>query len=177
MINILIDLIILALIAGGVIYGYRKGIFRMTVGPFKRLLCFVLSFSYSGIVGANLIAPIITNGLDINDDFKTVIVNYVSCVIAFVLLFWVSKTTLSITINAIDRILNIGLISIVNKGVGMAFSAMITFGILLFASSIMIYLLNNGYLDKIAIFNDFTGGPVFSFFASISPFDKILTVN
>lgn len=177
MINILIDLIILALIAGGVIYGYRKGIFKMTVGPFKRLLCFVLSFSYSGIVGANLIAPIITNGLDINDHFKTVIVNYVSCIIAFVLLFWVSKTTLSITINAIDRILNIGLISIVNKGVGMAFSTMITFGLLLCVSSLMLYLMNNGYLEKIVFFYDFTGGPVFSFFASISPFDKILTVN
>ena len=177
MINILVDLLILALILVGVMYGYKKGIFRMTVGPFKRLLCFVLSFSYSGIVGANMIAPIITNGLDINDQFKTVIVNYVSCIIAFVLLFWVSKTTLSITINAIDRILNIGLISIVNKGVGMALSAMITFGILLFASSIMIYLLHNGYLEKIVIFYDFTGGPILSFFASISPFDKILTVK
>ena len=45
--NLLLDLILTAIILGGLRYGYNKGLFKMVTGPIKKVLCLFFSFSYS----------------------------------------------------------------------------------------------------------------------------------
>ena len=73
-INILIDIILLSMIIGGFIYGYKKGFLKMTLVPAKRLLCFVASFSYSGIVGSNIVSPIIKSIFEGEDNKITIVI-------------------------------------------------------------------------------------------------------
>ena len=174
LINILVDLAIILTVLLGFMYGYKRGLFLMTAGPARRLLCFALSFSYSGVVGSRIVAPILKRLIDIRDNQITKsIVNGLSTVIAFVLLFLLTKVILSFTFYLIGRILDSGLIGIVNNGVGMALSGMIAFGLSVCLVSVMDYLYSNDYFSDVLLMNSFSGGPLYRLLKLINPIGRI----
>lgn len=58
--DLLVEVILLAVIVGGLLLGYRRGFFRLVGGWARRVFCFVLSFSLCDFVGGFL-KPMIYN--------------------------------------------------------------------------------------------------------------------
>lgn len=58
--DILIDVILLGIFFAGAYYGYKKGLFRMAVEPFRVLICFFVAFSFYETVSQGIVAPVIT---------------------------------------------------------------------------------------------------------------------
>ena len=57
--DILVDVILLGLFLGGAYYGYKKGLFRLAVEPFRALTCFFVAFSFSDHAAEGIITPVI----------------------------------------------------------------------------------------------------------------------
>ncbi len=58
--DLLIDVILLAIIVGGSCVGYRKGLFKIVAGPIKNIICLLTALSLCDIVGESVIAPLIS---------------------------------------------------------------------------------------------------------------------
>ena len=172
--NIALDLILISIFIFGLRYGYKKGLFRMTAGPAKRILCLIISFSYSSIIANgetnNLFLQIIDNSGFLIPSF---LVKPLTYLIAFVLLFIFSKIMLSFVIALIDDILDEGIFGILNSGLGMAFAGLISIGLMICLSTLIKYLLSNGHFDNFRIFDDFNGGPIYRFLIKLNPIGYI----
>ena len=168
--NIALDLVLIAIIFLGLRYGYNKGLFKMTAGPAKRILCLLLSFSYSSIIGSRVIVPVLICIVEKDYlDIPNIVITPLSSVIAFFLLFSIIKILLSFLISFIDSILNKGVLEILNRGLGIALAGLISFGLTVCLSSLLRYLLSEGFFDGSSFFDNFYGGPIYRLLIKVNP--------
>ena len=168
--NIALDFILITIFLWGLRYGYKKGLFRLTAGPTKRILCLIISFAYSGVIASRELNIKI---LKIFEKIGLLIPNFLikpfTYIITFVLLFFFFKILLSFIIALINDIIDEGILGIFNSGLGMAFAGLIAIGITICLSTLIEYLLSKGYFDGLRIFDDFNGGPIYRFLIKLNP--------
>ena len=169
--NILLDIVLIFILIGGSHYGYNKGLFKLALAPSKILLSLFISFSFSGIVGEDIIAPFIISRINISHlDYVYHLVRAVSWALAFILLFAIFKILISIVIRLLNEIFEIGIIGIMNRALGFLLSGVISFMVAMFLSSLLEYFLATESINA-----DLIGGPIYWFFKEISPFKTIFT--
>ena len=168
--NIFLDVILITIVVGGSRYGYNRGLFKMAATPVGVILCLILSFTYSSIVGVNILSPII---LAVASDnllpFIILIINPLSTVVAFALLFFAVKILVSFLISLVNQIFDKGIIGKINKAFGGAFSGVVAFLIATCVASFSEYILMQEVFYDSKFLDGFFGGPIYRAFLSISP--------
>lgn len=174
--NILIEVVLLAIVLGGAYYGYNKGLFKMTAGPVKLLLCLAVSFAFSRAVGGYIVFPIIISCIEEGiSSFAYPVISVISIVSSFLILFLMSRGLLSIIISLINSLLDEGIIGKVNKAIGFILAGVIaSLGAMLLASLMEYVLLHEAFNDS-DLLKDFSGGPIYRLFTVISPVGLIST--
>ena len=175
--NIILDVILIAIIAGGSRYGYNKGLFKMAEKPARLLLCMALSFALSGIVGSQFVAPIILSQIDSIPEALFPAVNAVSSTLAFALLFYFFKIIISFILSLVSRIFDEGLIGMINRALGFALAGVIALLIAMCFASLTDYLIMQGLLSDFQLISDFSGGPLYKLLVFLSPLRMIFTPN
>ena len=101
--------------------------------------------------------------------------NIICTAISFILLFFVAKILLSIVFAIIDKILDNGLIGVVNKIIGAVFMGAFAFIICWCIASVFELVINLPVFESQAWAQEFTGGFVYKFLKSINPIDLLLS--
>ena len=168
--NIFLEVFLIAIIVGGSRYGYNKGFFKMTVGPARLIVCFAVSLGYSSLVGDAIVAPIL---LEIIKEQITplisLLINPISTAVAFLLLFYGMKIVISFLVSLVNRIIDEGIIGKINKSLGFIIAGIIAFIIAICFVSLSEYLIMQEAFSDSEILDDFSGGPIYKAFLSISP--------
>ena len=60
----LLEIILLTILVGGGIFGYRKGLFRFVASPFRAIACLALAFWTCGEVGDLIFSPLIAPAME-----------------------------------------------------------------------------------------------------------------
>ena len=174
--NLIFDLILVAILILGSSYGYNKGLFKIAFAPIRLIFCVTISLTYSSFIGCRLISPVIYNVLG---NLITPILNYLidplSTAIAFALLFLVLKILFSFIISLINKITEKGILGGINKALGGIFSGTVAFVAVLCIVSLQEYFVLQNDFTKESYFSEFSGGPIYQFFNLISPIRMIYT--
>jgi len=172
--NIFFDIFLVVILVGGASYGYNKGLFKMTAGPAKIILCVTLSLSYSSLVSNYIVYPFVLR--EFGDSITPVLnllINPLSTAIAFGLLFFIIKTTVSFFISLLNRGLKKGIAGRINSALGFVLASTAAFLTVVAVVSIIEYLIKREAFSGISIFSGFSGGPIYRFFILISPIGLI----
>ena len=177
LLNVVLELILFTIIVGGARFGYNKGLFKITARLMRKLLCILLSISLSRLVGGYFIAPLILSR--ISEQTRNIaypIVQALSMVIAFIILFFLLKIIMTFVISIIGRIFDEGVLGGVNKLLGFMLSGTAALIAAMCLASIIEYLLLHGAFDRTEITRGFSGGLLYRILALISPL-KLLLIN
>ena len=175
--NIVLDVILVAILIGGSGYGYNKGLFKMTAGPVRLFLCIVVSLTYCSAVGSNFIAPILQNTFkNSGTPILNTVVGIISTAVAFGILFLLIKTAISFLVSLINRLLEKGIVGKINSGLGFVFAGSIAFLTAISITTFSQYLIKQYFFLDIEAVSDFSGGPLYKFFTLISP-DWLIFTN
>lgn len=168
--NLLIEVIIITILVGGAYYGYKRGFFRMAAKPARLALCIALSFSLCRIVGSNVLAPIISSRLNERlQVLATSAVRAASTVIAFALLFILTRLALSVVLSLAAKFLDCGIIGKINRALGFILAGLLAFVAAMCFASLADYLLGQAIFDNSDLAGNFSGGLLYRFLLMISP--------
>ena len=168
--NIFLEVILIAIVVGGSRYGYNRGLFKMAANPVGFIICMIVSYTYASIVGVNILSPIILAAVSDNLlPFIILIINPLSTVVAFALLFFAVKILVSFLISLVNQIFDKGIIGKINKAFGGAFSGVVAFLIATCVASLSEYIFMQGAFTDSELLDGFFGGPIYRTFLLISP--------
>ena len=119
--------------------------------------------SESGIIGS------------IVEQITTPFANIVCTAIAFILLFFLAKIVLGLAFAIIDKVLDNGLIGVVNKIIGAVFMGTFAFILCWCIAAVFELVINLPVFESQAWAQEFTGGFVYKFLKSINPIDLLLS--
>ena len=117
----------------------------------------------SGIIGS------------IVEQITTPFANIICTVIAFILLFFLAKIVLGLAFAIIDKVLDNGLIGVVNKIIGAVFMGTFAFILCWCIAAVFELVINLPVFESQAWTQEFTGGFVYKFLKSINPIDLLLS--
>ena len=103
------------------------------------------------------------------------IIHLVSTVIAFFILYFVSKIVLGILLKLLNAIFDRGIIGALNKALGLIFSTFFAIVIAWCAASLFEFVINTSLLDGVAWAQEFDGGFIYDFFKSTNPIELLLS--
>ena len=174
--NIFFDVILVTILIGGSSYGYNKGLFKMTIGPARLILCVALSLTYCGVVGSYIVIPI---AQEVFKDSSLLLINSfispISTAVAFGLLFLIVKTVFSFIVSLINRLLEKGIVGRINSALGLVLAGSIAFLTAISVAYVSEFLFAHEAFMSFTEGSDFTGGPLYRFFLLISPRGLIFT--
>ena len=218
--NLLIEVILIAIIVGGTSFGYRKGLFKMVAAPARTLVCLVTSFLFGRPVGKYFLSPILSVPIkryvltfvsekmawdsghvikiptiikvtgavfDISYDnaeitvesmvnsFTDPLVALVSCLIAFVLIFCLSKWLIKLLMNLTDSCLNIGVLGKLNRISGAVLSVFFAIICAFAFTSAVNYILRLDFALNSRLVREFSGGPLYRFFRNFNLINLLLS--
>jgi uncharacterized membrane protein required for colicin V production len=95
--------------------------------------------------------------------------------VAFILLFFVAKLVLTVLFAIVDKVVDNGLIGVINKLIGAVFMGAFTFILCWCIAAIFELVINLPVFEEQAWAAEFTGGFVYKFLKSINPIDLLLS--
>ncbi len=102
-------------------------------------------------------------------------VHFISVIIAFVLIYILSKLFLSLLVSLVSLIFDKTILSMPNKIIGCIFCTLATFVFLWMGVSVLDFIVKLPVFEGTSFATNFTGGAVYSFFRSFSPLDLLLS--
>ena len=102
-------------------------------------------------------------------------VHFISVIIAFVLIYILSKLLLSLVVSLLALVFDKTILSVPNKIVGCIFCAFATFVFIWMGVSATDFIVKLPMFEGTSFAANFTGGPIFNFFLSFSPLDLLLS--
>jgi uncharacterized membrane protein required for colicin V production len=102
-------------------------------------------------------------------------VSLISTIIAFFLLYFVSKILLSIAVKLLNGIFSGGVLGAVNKTVGCVFGLCFSFMVAWLFTCVFSYVVNFPIIASTEWGSSFTGGYVYRFLESITPIELLLS--
>lgn len=118
--------------------------------------------------GASVIEAIV-------DAVTTPVVEIMSVIFGFILLYFVSKFLLNILMVLVNTIVNNGIAGTINKTLGCVFTLFLAFVVGWAFTACMEFILNIPVIASAKWVENFTGGPVYNFFRLFTPLDLLLS--
>lgn len=118
--------------------------------------------------GAVLISEIV-------DKLASPVIHLFAVIVAFFILYFVSKILLSIIISLLNKFFEHGVIGVVNKILGFVFGGSIAFVVAWLFVLIFSYVINVPFLADSTWASTFDGGFLYDFFKRMSPLDILLS--
>lgn len=224
--KIIVDILITAILAAGIVMGIRRGFFLTATKFVKWFAALAIAFSLSGAVATAIIEPLIedpmTNQIsdyladkcdnltpdNVEDELPTVlklaakivdvdlksfeeesgesfitqlvekladpVIHLFAVVLAFFLLYILSKILLSIMIALLNNLFKHGVLGVCNKILGCVFCGFIAFIAAWIFVLLFSYVINVPFIEKAAWARNFDGGFLYDFFKRMSPLDVLL---
>ena len=144
LLTVIVEVILLGILIGGSYVGYKKGLFAIALKPCKTIICLGLSFVFCKTVGELVFMPMVSSYIfDKTSDIKighseyipamsaleqAVVTNatslglqvaqIVSSIFAFVLLFILARTLVSLLIYGANSVFSYGIVGRINRVLG-----------------------------------------------------------
>ena len=99
----------------------------------------------------------------------------ISVIIAFVLIYLISKLLLSGAMLIVNSVFEIGVLAKINRIMGVILAGLMSFLIAWAAVSIIDFFFHMSIFDKVTFIKSFDGGPLYRLFKSISPIGILLS--
>ena len=109
------------------------------------------------------------------DKLSAPIVSLISGILAFILVYFVSKILLAIALRVLDGMFRNGLLGVFNKTLGCIFGAAFSFVCAWLFVSVFGYVINIPVIAETGFGKSFDGGYIYGFFKSMSPLDILLS--
>ncbi len=113
--------------------------------------------------------------ISIVDSVTTPVVDLMATVIGFIILYFVLKILLSLLMSFINSMVDRGVVGAVNKILGCVFTLILAVCAAWVLTSLTEFILNIPIIAKAEWVGEFTGGPIYRFFKSLSPVDLLLS--
>lgn len=122
------------------------------------------------------------DGADINtlvsqivESLATPTIHLFSVLIAFVLIYIISKMLLAILIGILDKVFDVGFVGSVNRFLGAIFGAAFAFVISWLVVLGLGYVISTSLVEDIELLREFDGGYIYDFFDRITPLELLLS--
>lgn len=196
--DLVIDVVLLSVFFCTAYYGYKKGLFKMILEPFRTVICFVVSFSLSDRVAKDIISPVIAptvrnyiaqkllqNSHGQIIDLKGIfthdgrmldsVILLISQVFAFVLCYLLTSLILKLVIAFLGLLAERGILGGINSFLGMFLSCCIGFAVIWLLASAIDYSLHLDALVNSSFAKEFGGGVIYRWLRELNPIRLILS--
>lgn len=196
--DLVIDVVLLSVFFCTAYYGYKKGLFKMILEPFRTVICFVVSFSLCDRVAKDIISPVIAptvrnyiaqkllqNSHGQIIDLKGIfthdgrmldsVILLISQVFAFVLCYLLTGLILKRVIAFLGLLAERGILGGINSLLGMFLSCCIGFAVIWLVASVIDYSLHLDALVNSSFAKEFGGGVIYRWLRELNPIRLILS--
>ena len=196
--DLIIDVVLLSVFFCTAYYGYKKGLFKMILEPFRTVICFVVSFSLCDRVAKDIISPVIAptvrnyiaqkllqNSHGQIIDLKGIfthdgrmldsVILLISQVFAFVLCYLLTGLILKLVIAFLGLLAERGILGGINSLLGMFLSCCIGFAVIWLLASVIDYSLHLDALVNSSFAKEFGGGVIYRWLRELNPIRLILS--
>ena len=122
------------------------------------------------------------DGTDVNtlvsqivESLATPTIHLFSVLIAFILIYIISKMLLALFIGILDKAFDVGFVGSVNRFLGVIFGAAFAFIISWLVVLLFGYVVSTSFVEDIEMLREFSGGYVYDFFDRITPLELLLS--
>ena len=108
-------------------------------------------------------------------NLTTPAVNVIGIIIAFVLLFFLSKLIISIAISVINSYVSVGVLGQINKTMGFVLAFAVAFIAAWALTGVVDFIFHLGVFNNVEVIRNFSGGWIYRLFNSFSPIELLLS--
>nr|MBE6545484.1 hypothetical protein [Oscillospiraceae bacterium] len=171
--TVFFEVILLAILIGGSYYGYNKGFFVLAIRPAKAVLRVGAAFCFCVPLGEAVILPLVAPLLygRLPSGITSYVAGIISAGVAFLVILVLSGVLLSVLFSVLNYCASSGLIGRVNSLFGLIFAGIISVVTACFFVIIADIAMSLEPAQDSRLVKEFSGGPLYSFFSSISSLD------
>ena len=171
--TVFVEVILLAILIGGSYYGYNKGFFSLAIKPARTVLRIGVAFCFCVPLGDAVFLPIIADLLKgrLPSEILSTVASLISVGVAFLVILVVSGILLSVLFSVLNYCATEGLIGRVNSLFGLVFAGFVSIVLAWLFVAIADTAMTLEAMQHSRLVHEFSGGPLYNFFSSISRLD------